>query len=143
MSSDALAGWLSVHLALAGGVSLLILGAAQFFACAILATAAQPSRLAALQAGSWSLDVVAVAVARTVGQAWLAPVDVMLSGAALLMFRRESAEHAATLPSTRDLGASLLLHVRRLRRRGHRRESPRLAAAPLPDRPARADARVR
>lgn len=86
VSSNALAGWLSVHLALAGGVSLLIIGAAQFFACAILATAPQPSRLAALQAGSWSLGVVAVGAARTVGQPWLAPVGVMLAGAALLMF---------------------------------------------------------
>lgn len=54
--------WLSLHLALLGGVSQLVLGAAQFFVCAALATDPPPRRLLRAQLASWNGGTVLVAV---------------------------------------------------------------------------------
>ena len=54
--------WLALHLALLGGVSQLVLGAAQFFVCAFLATDPPPRRLLRAQLATWNAGVLAVAV---------------------------------------------------------------------------------
>lgn len=54
--------WLSLHLALLGGVSQLILGAAQFFVCAALATDPPPRRMLRAQLASWNGGTALVAV---------------------------------------------------------------------------------
>jgi nitrite reductase (NO-forming) len=54
--------WLALHLALLGGVSQLILGAAQFFVCAFLATTPPSRRFVALQLAVWNTGTTLVAV---------------------------------------------------------------------------------
>lgn len=53
--------WLAEHLALVGGVSMLVLGAAQFFAGAFLATGPPPRSLVRAQLALWSGGTLAVA----------------------------------------------------------------------------------
>jgi nitrite reductase (NO-forming) len=55
------AGWLALHLAFVGGVSQLVLGAAQFFVCAFLATDPPPRRLVRAQLASWNAGALAIA----------------------------------------------------------------------------------
>jgi nitrite reductase (NO-forming) len=54
--------WLALHLALLGGVSQLILGAAQFFVCAFLATTPPSRRFVVLQLVVWNTGTTLVAV---------------------------------------------------------------------------------
>jgi nitrite reductase (NO-forming) len=54
--------WLGLHLALLGGVSQLVLGAAQFFVCAFLATTPPSRRFVALQLAVWNTGTALVAV---------------------------------------------------------------------------------
>ena len=54
--------WLILHLAFLGGVSQLVLGAAQFFVCAFLATDPPSRRLLRGQLATWNAGVVAIAV---------------------------------------------------------------------------------
>ena len=54
--------WLALHLLLLGGVSQLVLGAGQFFACAFLATDPPPRKLVAAQLAAWNTGTVIVAV---------------------------------------------------------------------------------
>jgi hypothetical protein len=86
LTGDELAWWTGLHVGLAGGVSLLIIGAAQFFACAMLATAPQSLRLGALQAVSWTGGVVVVVASRVLGEPWLIEAGIVLAGVALVLF---------------------------------------------------------
>lgn len=54
--------WLALHLALLGGVSQLVLGAGQFFACAFLATDPPSRRVVGAQLAVWNAGTVLVAV---------------------------------------------------------------------------------
>ena len=54
--------WLALHLAFVGGVSQLVLGAAQFFTCAFLATDPPPRRMLRAQLVAWNAGAVAIAV---------------------------------------------------------------------------------
>lgn len=65
------ARWLALHLAFVGGVSQLVLGAAQFFVCAFLAT--DPPRRALLRAQLvvWNAAAVAIAVGVPTETVWL------------------------------------------------------------------------
>ncbi|MFN8174438.1 MAG: hypothetical protein U0T02_05155 [Solirubrobacteraceae bacterium] len=57
--------WLALHLALLGGVSQLVLGAAQFFVCAFLATTPPSRRMVAAQIAVWNTGTVLVAIGVT------------------------------------------------------------------------------
>jgi nitrite reductase (NO-forming) len=54
--------WLALHFAFVGGISQLVLGAAQFFACAFLATDPPARRMVRAQLAVWNAGTVAVAV---------------------------------------------------------------------------------
>src|SRR6185312_7527190 len=54
--------WLALHLLFVGGVSQLVLGAAQFFTCAFLATDPPPRNLVVAQLAVWNAGTVLVAV---------------------------------------------------------------------------------
>lgn len=54
--------WSALHLVFLGGVSQLVLGAAQFFVCAFLATDPPPRRMIAAQLVAWNTGTVLVAV---------------------------------------------------------------------------------
>jgi nitrite reductase (NO-forming) len=56
------ARWLALHLAFLGGVSQLVLGAAQFFACAFLATDPPSRRHVRAELVAWNAGVLAIAV---------------------------------------------------------------------------------
>lgn len=56
------ARWLAVHLAFVGGVSQLVLGAAQFFVCAFLATEPPSRHMVRAQLGVWNAGVLAIAI---------------------------------------------------------------------------------
>jgi hypothetical protein len=66
LALDAAAGvprrrWLALHLASVGGISQLVVGTAQFFACAFLATDPPPRRLLRAHLAVWNAGVVAIA----------------------------------------------------------------------------------
>jgi nitrite reductase (NO-forming) len=54
--------WVALHLALLGGVSQLILGAAQFFVCAFLATTPPSRRFVTVHLAVWNAGTVLIAV---------------------------------------------------------------------------------
>jgi len=54
--------WLALHLAFVGGVSQLVIGAAQFFACAFLATEPPSRATVRLELALWNVAVIAIAV---------------------------------------------------------------------------------
>jgi nitrite reductase (NO-forming) len=54
--------WLTLHLLFLGGISQLVLGAGQFFACAFLATDPPPRRLIWAQLAAWNVGTLLVAV---------------------------------------------------------------------------------
>ena len=56
------AHWLALHLAFVGAVSLMVLGASQFFATAFLMTVPPPKRLIRAQLATWNLGTILVAV---------------------------------------------------------------------------------
>jgi hypothetical protein len=93
--------WLALHLLLLGGISQLVLGAAQFFTCAFLATDPPPRRLIWAQFGAWNTGLILVAVGvpggitplTDLGGALIA-VGVALFAAALLGMRRRSLQRA-------------------------------------------------
>jgi nitrite reductase (NO-forming) len=53
--------WVALHLTLLSGVSQLVLGAAQFFVCAFLATDPPPRRLLGAQLATWNAGTLLVA----------------------------------------------------------------------------------
>jgi nitrite reductase (NO-forming) len=72
--------WLALHLVLLGGVSLLILGAGQFFAAAFLATDPPPRWMVRAQLATWSAGTIVVAVGVSSGLSSLTAVG----GAAII-----------------------------------------------------------
>ena len=89
--ADALGGpwwlhWLSLHLALLGGVSQLVLGAGQFFACAFLATDPPSRRLVAAQLATWNAGTALVAIGVPAELHGLVDAGVVLVLAGLLLF---------------------------------------------------------
>jgi hypothetical protein len=89
--ADALDGrpwlhWLALHLALLGGVSQLVLGAGQFFACAFLATEPPSRRLVGAQLAAWNAGTVLVAVGVPVGVPGLADAGAALVALGLALF---------------------------------------------------------
>jgi hypothetical protein len=93
--------WLALHLAFAGGISQLVLGASQFFAGAFLATDPPPRVLVRAQLAAWNAGAILLAVAvpeRAGALIWLA-VAFLLAGllawaAAIAAMRRRSLRHA-------------------------------------------------
>lgn len=75
--------WLALHLAFVGGVTLLILGASQFFTVAFLATDPPPRGLVRGQLSLWCLGSALLAVAVPAGWTWLLWPAVFLLVAAL------------------------------------------------------------
>lgn len=89
--ADALTGrpwlhWLALHLALLGGVSQLVLGAGQFFACAFLATDPPSRRLVRAQLVSWNAGTALVAVGVPTGVDGLTDAGAALVGVGLTLF---------------------------------------------------------
>lgn len=89
--------WPVLHLALLGGVSQLVLGAAQFFVAAFLATDPPPRRLVIAQAIAWNAGALAVVASRPAGLPELAEAGTvaLLAGlglfvAGILLMRRSS-----------------------------------------------------
>lgn len=80
------AHWLTLHLALLGGVSQLILGVGQFFVCSYLATTPPTDRLLFAQLGSFNLGVVLLAAGRLVATPQLAEAGAALIVLALALF---------------------------------------------------------
>jgi len=66
------AEWMTLHLALLGGVSQLVVGAAQFFTSAFLATDPPPKWLVVTQIGVWNFGAVLVTISLPIGTDWLA-----------------------------------------------------------------------
>jgi nitrite reductase (NO-forming) len=95
------ARWVALHLAFVGGISQLVLGAAQFFACAFLATDPPPRRLVRAQLATWNAGALAVAVGVPAGLTpmtgaggTLLLVALALFAAALRGMRRRSLQRA-------------------------------------------------
>ncbi|WP_187369457.1 hypothetical protein [Baekduia soli] len=93
--------WLSLHLAMLGGVSQLILGAGQFFTGAFLATSPPSRRLVGAQLAVWNSGVILVAVGVPSGDpalvdagAALVAVGLVLFAAALRGMQRRSLQQA-------------------------------------------------
>lgn len=78
--------WLALHLILLGGVSQLVLGAAQFFSTAYLATDPPSWRTARLQIGLWATGALSVALSVPLGVAAMADAGACLAVAALVVF---------------------------------------------------------
>ncbi|MBS1887392.1 MAG: hypothetical protein JSU06_09405 [Actinobacteria bacterium] len=77
--------WLALHLAFVGGVSQLVLGTAQFFVGAFLATDPPPRRLVRAQLAAWNLGAIGLAVAIPLAASaavWIA-VGLLLAALAL------------------------------------------------------------
>lgn len=82
------ARWLALHLAFLGGISLLVLGAAQFFACAFLATDPPGRAEVRRQLAVWNGGVVATAIGVPADLPWLTGVGGVLVLAGLALFAR-------------------------------------------------------
>jgi nitrite reductase (NO-forming) len=78
--------WPILHLALLGGVSQLVIGAAQFFVAAFLSTDPPSRPLIASQAAAWNAGVLAVVVSRPLGQPELAEIGTVLILLGLTLF---------------------------------------------------------
>jgi hypothetical protein len=78
--------WLALHLVFLGGVSQLVLGAGQFFACAFLATSPTPRWLVRAQLVAWNAGTVLVAVGVPTGVPWLTDAGGGLVGLGLVLF---------------------------------------------------------
>jgi nitrite reductase (NO-forming) len=93
--------WLALHFAFVGGISQLVLGAAQFFACAFLATDPPSRRMVRGQLAVWNCGTVAVAIGVRAGPTALTGVGgtLLLVGLGLFALslhgmRRGSLQHA-------------------------------------------------
>lgn len=85
------ARWLALHLAFLGGVSLLVIGAAQFFVCAFLATDPPSRAEVRRQLVVWNGGVVATAIGVPADLPWLAGIGSALVLAGLALFARSLA----------------------------------------------------
>lgn len=93
--------WLVLHLAFVGGISQLVLGAGQFFACAFLATAPPGRGLVRCQLAAWNIGTLLLAVAVPARDAALTGLAAVALLSALVLFvvsldrmRRRSLQHA-------------------------------------------------
>ncbi|MCU0257516.1 MAG: hypothetical protein MUF56_00640 [Solirubrobacteraceae bacterium] len=77
--------WLALHCAFVGGVSQLIVGAGQFFACAFLACAPPGRRLVRAELATWNAGAAAIAVGVPLDLVWLTGLGgtLVLAGTAL------------------------------------------------------------
>jgi nitrite reductase (NO-forming) len=80
------ARWLSLHLLLLGGVSQLVLGSAQFFAAAFLATDPPRRVLIAGQLAAWNTGVLLIAIGRPAGMTALVTIGSSAILAGLVLF---------------------------------------------------------
>jgi nitrite reductase (NO-forming) len=78
--------WLALHLAFVGGVSILVVGAAQFFATAYLATDPPPRRLTRAQLALWIGGTLLVAWGVPTGRAGAAQAGALALVLALALF---------------------------------------------------------
>jgi len=78
--------WLALHLAFVGGVSPLVLGAAQFFVGAFLATDPPPRALVRAQLAAWNLGAIGLALAIPLGAGAAIWVAVALLLTALVLW---------------------------------------------------------
>lgn len=78
--------WLALHLLFLGGISQLVLGAAQFFVCAFLATDPPPRRLIGAQLAAWNLGTVLVAIGVPTGVGPLVDAGAGLIALGLILF---------------------------------------------------------
>ena len=109
------ARWLALHLAFVGGISQLVLGAAQFFSCAFLATDPPPRWLLRAQLVVWNAGVLAVAAGVPSGLTALTGLGgaCVLGGLALLAvslrgMRRRSLQRAPWATRWYDAAALFL-----------------------------------
>jgi nitrite reductase (NO-forming) len=93
--------WLALHLVFLGGVSQLVLGAGQFFTCAVLASTPPPRWLVNAQLLAWNAGTVLVAAGVPTGTNVLTDVGGGLIAVGLLLFagslrgmQRRSLQHA-------------------------------------------------
>lgn len=92
------AGWAAIHLALLGGVSLLVIGISQFFVTAFLATTPPDRRTVAAQISCWIPGSLAVVAGVSTGVDPLTILGVGLLLAALLLYGRSlSGLHSRSL----------------------------------------------
>ena len=80
------AGWMTLHLALLGGVSQLVLGSAQFFTSAFLATDPPPRGLVFSQVAVWNAGTLMIVVSMPFGNPSLAEAGGVLIVVGLLLF---------------------------------------------------------
>jgi nitrite reductase (NO-forming) len=78
--------WTALHLVFVGGVSQLVLGAAQFFVCAFLATDPPGRRMVAAQLACWNAGAILVAVGVPRGADAITEPGGILLTAALVLF---------------------------------------------------------
>jgi nitrite reductase (NO-forming) len=78
--------WLALHLAFVGGVSQLVVGAAQFFACAFLATEPVSRATVRAELALWNVAVVAIAIGVPLDADALTGLGGMLVVAGLTLF---------------------------------------------------------
>jgi hypothetical protein len=115
--------WLALHLLFLGGISQLVLGAGQFFACAFLATDPPPRRLVAGQLTAWNIGTIFVAVGVATNMSGLVEAGGALVATGLILFavalrrmERRSLQHAPWAlrwyqASTACLGLGALIGV--------------------------------
>jgi nitrite reductase (NO-forming) len=115
--------WLALHLVFLGGVSQLVLGAGQFFTCALLATTPPGRRMLRTQLAVWNAGTASVAGGVTTGTALLTDaggalvtVGLALFAAALRSMQRRSLQRARWAvrwyeASAACLGAGVLIRV--------------------------------
>jgi len=78
--------WLALHFAFVGGISQLVIGAGQFFACAFLATDPVPRRTVRAELALWNAAVVAIALGVPLGINALTGLGGALVLAGLVLF---------------------------------------------------------
>ena len=78
--------WLALHLLFVGGVSQLVLGAAQFFTCAFLATDPPPRNLVVAQLAVWNAGTVLVAVGVPTATSGMVELGACLIAVGLALF---------------------------------------------------------
>lgn len=78
--------WVALHLVLLGGVSQLVLGAAQFFTCAFLATDPPTRRVVGCQLAAWNAGAVLVAIGVPAGATAVVETGAALLGTSLILF---------------------------------------------------------
>jgi nitrite reductase (NO-forming) len=78
--------WVALHLLFLGGISQLVLGAAQFFTCAFLATDPPSRRLIGAQLGAWNAGTILIAIGVPTATTPLVDAGGILIAAGLALF---------------------------------------------------------